>query len=74
MMRDLVGRLGGQMRWIAGDDRVVFAGWDMTAALALAGALGLPAHLVAEMLPAIEAAAVEAAASDGDPAGGDDDV
>ena len=73
-MRRLLGRLGGRMRSIPGGHPLVFAGWDMTAALALAGALGLPAHLVAEMLPAIEAAAVEAAASDGDPAGGDDDV
>jgi hypothetical protein len=31
-------------------------GWDMTAALALARALGIPAAAVAELLPEIEAA------------------
>ncbi|WP_299472733.1 hypothetical protein [uncultured Paracoccus sp.] len=30
-------------------------GWDMTAALALGHALGIPALAIAELLPAIEA-------------------
>ena len=34
-------------------------GWDMTAALALARALGVPGVAVAELLPAIEAVMVE---------------
>ncbi len=29
-------------------------GWDMTAALAMAAALGVPVHLAAEILPEIE--------------------
>ena len=33
-------------------------GWDMTAALALASALGVPGVAVAELLPAIEAVMV----------------
>lgn len=65
MIRDLVGRLAGQMRFVAGDQAAVFTGWDMTAALALGAALGIPAHLTATFLPDIEAAAVAAAASDG---------
>jgi len=48
---DLVGRLGGQMR-IAPSGGII--GWDMTAALALARALGVPRVAVAELLPAIE--------------------
>ena len=48
---DLAGRLGGQLRAIPG----AVLGWDMTAALALAGALGIDALAVAELLPVIEA-------------------
>jgi len=33
-------------------------GWDMTAALALAGALGVPPVAAAELLPVVEAAMV----------------
>jgi hypothetical protein len=33
-------------------------GWDMTAALAIGRALGVPARAVAELLPPIEAAMV----------------
>ena len=36
----------------------VVIGWDMTAALALGDALGVPAHAIAELLPAIEAVMV----------------
>jgi hypothetical protein len=44
-------RLEGQVR--VADGRVL--GWDMTAALALAGALGMDARATAELLPAVEA-------------------
>lgn len=47
----LAGRLGGQIRAIPG----AVLGWDMTAALALAAALGIPARAVAELLPVVEA-------------------
>ena len=50
-----MGRLGGQMR-VTPSSGVI--GWDMTAALALARALGVPGSLVAELMPAIEAAMV----------------
>ena len=34
-------------------------GWDMSAALALGGALGIPPQAMAELLPVIEAVMVE---------------
>lgn len=48
---DLAQRLGGQLRALPG----AVLGWDMTAALAMADALGLPARAAAELLPGIEA-------------------
>ncbi|MDP2739650.1 MAG: hypothetical protein Q8O82_13355 [Pseudorhodobacter sp.] len=51
---DLVGKLGGQMRAIPG----AILGWDMTAALALARALGVNTFIVADLLPEIEAVMV----------------
>ena len=51
---DLVGRLGGQLRVIPG----AVLGWDMSAALALAQALGIDALIAAELLPEIEAVMV----------------
>jgi hypothetical protein len=51
---DLVGRLGGQVR-VAGK---AVLGWDMSAAMALAQALGLNPMLVAELLPEMEAVMV----------------
>ena len=60
MIWDLVLRLGGQMRMIVGHTQAFALGWDMTAVMALARALGLSPRLVAEMLPDIEAAAVAA--------------
>jgi hypothetical protein len=60
MLWDLVLRLAGQVRCVAGADRLIVTGWDMTAALALASALGVPARLAAECLPEIEAAMVAA--------------
>jgi hypothetical protein len=51
---DLVCRLGGQMR-VAGKAVI---GWDMTAALALAKALGLNPMVAAELLPELEAVMV----------------
>ena len=53
-MWDLVGRLGGQLRVIPG----AVLGWDMSAALALAQALGIDALIAAELLPEIEAVMV----------------
>ena len=51
---DLVGRLGGQVR-VAGK---AVLGWDMSAAMALAQALGLNPMVVAELLPEVEAVMV----------------
>ena len=52
---DLVGRLGGQLR-VAPSGGII--GWDMSAALAIARALGVPGVAVAELLPPIEAVMV----------------
>lgn len=49
-------RLGGQLR----THDMGILGFDLTAAFALAGALGICPIAVAEMLPAIETAAVAA--------------
>lgn len=48
---DLAGRLGGQIRAIPG----VVLGWDMSAALAMADALGIDPRAAAELLPVLEA-------------------
>ncbi len=48
---DLSMRLGGQIRTVPG----VVLGWDMTAALAMARALGVDIRAAAELLPVIEA-------------------
>jgi len=50
-----VQRLGGQIRTTATGGIV---GWDMTAAFALAGALGIDPAAVAHLLPPIEAVMV----------------
>ncbi len=55
---DLALRMGGQLRVATGLPGVVVIGWDLGTALALAAALGVPALAAAELLPAIEAAAV----------------
>jgi hypothetical protein len=47
-------RLGGQMRLIPG----AVIGWDMTAALALGDALGVPPLAMAELFPVIWAVMV----------------
>jgi len=54
---DLVTRLGGQMRVTAAGTVV---GWDFSAALAMASALGINPAPVAEILPALEAVMVRA--------------
>ena len=54
---DLVTRLGGQLRVTAAGTIV---GWDFSAALAMASALGINSAPVAEILPAIEAVMVRA--------------
>ena len=51
---DLVGRLGGQLRAMPG----AVIGWDLSAALALGDALGVPPAATAELLPVIEAVMV----------------
>ena len=51
---DLVGRLGGQLRALPG----AVLGWDLTAALALGDALGVPPLAKAELLPLVEAVMV----------------
>lgn len=50
-------RLGGQVR-IAGGFGTSFLGWDMTAALGLADALGMSRMAVAIFLPEIEQVAM----------------
>jgi len=47
--------MGGQLRISPGG---AIIGWDMTAALAMANALGLDPLLTADLLPVIEAEAV----------------
>ena len=51
---DLAGRLGGQIRAVPG----VVLGWDMTAALTMAEALGVDRRAAAELLPVLEAVMV----------------
>jgi hypothetical protein len=46
--------MGGQIRAIPG----AVLGWDMTAALAMASAMGISPRAVVELLPVIEAAIV----------------
>jgi len=48
-------KMGGQLR-VATSGAII--GWDMTAALAMANALGLDPLIAAELLPVIEAEAV----------------
>jgi len=49
-----VGRLGGQLSLTPS----AVIGWDMTAALSLGGALGIPPLAMAELLPSLEAVMV----------------
>ena len=53
-MWDLAQRMGGQLRAVPG----AILGWDMTAALAMASALGISSRAVVELLPVIEAVMV----------------
>lgn len=48
----------GQLRVASGADGTVVLGWDMTAALAMARALGCDPLIAAECLPVIEAVMV----------------
>ena len=50
----MVGRLGGQLRVLPG----AVIGWDMSAALSLGDAQGIPPVAMAELLPVIEAVMV----------------
>jgi hypothetical protein len=53
---DLAQRMGGQIRAVPGG----VVGWDLSAALGLADALGVNLLVAAEILPAIEPAVVAA--------------
>jgi hypothetical protein len=55
---DLAQRLGGQLRIVSSAQGTAVLGWDMTAALAMAQALGVNPLLAAECLPEIEAVMV----------------
>ena len=55
---DLAQRLTGQLRIAAGMGGGAVIGWDMTAALAMAQALGVDPLIAAECLPEIEAVMV----------------
>jgi len=55
---DLVLRLTGQLRIAGGMGATVVIGWDMTAALAMARAIGVDPLIAAECLPEIEAVMV----------------
>ena len=53
--------LGGQIRFAGGGmGGIAPIGWDMSAALALAGAMRIDTALVADLLPDIEQAAFRA--------------
>lgn len=54
----LILRLTRQLRAVPGLDRMVFVGWDMTAALALGRAMDIHDWLIAEVLPEVEAVAM----------------
>jgi len=53
---DLAQRMGGQLRVVPG----AVLGWDLGAAMAMATALGVNPLVAAEVLPALEAVAVNA--------------
>ena len=55
---DLVQRLGGQVRLVAGGQGGAVTGWDMSAAFQLGAALGVSPAAIGELLPAIEAVMV----------------
>lgn len=59
-------RSGGQIRAVPG----ALLGFDMTAVLAMATALGIPGALVCEFMPGLEAEMVKSAAKDADSDGG----
>ena len=63
-MRDLVQRLGGQMRLAGGLSAPTVIGWDMASALALGRSLGIAPLAMAELLPPIEAAMVRTMGKD----------
>jgi len=60
LFAELIPWLETQLRVVSGGDGVLVLGVDIGAVLALAGATGLPATAVAEWLPAVEAAVVQA--------------
>lgn len=54
----VVRRMTGQMRVVVGMGGGGVIGWDMTAALALAEAMGVHRSIAADLLPALEAVMV----------------
>jgi hypothetical protein len=58
----LAQHLGGQLRVVAGMNGAAVIGYDMTAALAMASALGIDPRAVVALLPGIESAMVSAMA------------
>lgn len=56
-------RAGGQLR-VGGSLSPQVLGFDMTAVLALGAALGIPSLAIAELLPGIELAMVQALSKD----------
>lgn len=62
--------LGGQLRGMAGPGGIVVTGFDMTAALSMAAALGIDPRAVATLLPAVEAGMVAGIAKRRDPQDG----
>lgn len=64
-MWGLVQALRGQVRVASGMGGGAVLGWDMTAAMAMAPAFGLPAWLVAMWLPPIEAEMVVGLSGEG---------
>lgn len=60
LFAEIIPKLETQLRVVSGADGLLVLGIDIVAALALAGAMGLPPAAVAEWLPAVEAVAVRA--------------
>jgi hypothetical protein len=60
LFAELIPRLETLLRVISGPEGLLVLGVDLPAALALAGAMGLPLAAIAEWLPGVEAVAVRA--------------
>jgi hypothetical protein len=60
LFAELIPRLETQLRVVCGPEGLMVHGVDYPAALALAGATGLPPVAIAEWLPGVEAMAIRA--------------